>query len=171
MLKVIAILLALTPALFHTRTAQAEERTIAASLAGEAPVAHKYFEPTVDEWNCCAKDIRAQQARYAAARDKKDYEGARAEAIWNFQIAWQYNNEANALLSSKAIWEDKEKIKDAIALLDKAEASLEADAKLKEHADDKRAIHARDIVKCQEKIDANRKAANDQIKALEKAGK
>lgn len=147
--------------MFLGRTAFAEAKT----------GAKHYFEPTVAEWNCCAKEIRAQQADYIASRDAKDYSGARKNAIWHFQIAWQFNNEANAMLSDKVGWGSVEMIKEALALLDSAEAALGKDAKLKEHADDKRAIHARDIVKCQEKIDANRKAALDQIKELEKDSK
>ena len=72
---------------------------LAAQLSAGVTETAKFFEPTQEDWNTSAPAIVAQQAKYVAAKDAKDYPLARGLALWHFQIMWLYFNEGIALFN------------------------------------------------------------------------
>lgn len=53
-----------------------------------------YFEPTKQEQSENSEDIQWQQELYEKSKNAKNYYGARKSALFHFQLAWLYNNEA-----------------------------------------------------------------------------
>jgi hypothetical protein len=150
-MKLIAILmLALVPYFSAPMSAVAEAK---------AEAGKHFFEPTQDDWNCCAVEIVAQQARYAAAKKAGDYDIAKAEAVWHFQIAWLINNEAFDLITAKDA---------SIADVQKALTLLSGIGKVLDQAEQE-AHHADEWQDCRVKAGKNLAAAQERFKALEKS--
>ncbi len=57
-----------------------------------------YFEPTQDDCNCCWREIEDQVKAYQEAKAAGDFEGARENALFHFQKAWLWNNQAYAYI-------------------------------------------------------------------------
>lgn len=113
-------------------------------LAGWLGAAERkhYFEPTQDLWDNPVDNerlrvdgdgntgpgIHAQQARYKAAKAKGDYKTARAEALFNFQIAWLDCNRGEKLKIKAEKTKNTALLKEALDLLTSAVQHCKAES-------------------------------------------
>ena len=84
-----------------------------------------FFEPTQDDYDTSWRAIGDQRDRYLQAKDNQAWEEARALAMFHFQVAWLYNNEAYAYIQTGQ--DAKEGLTNAEALLLQAIKSAEAE--------------------------------------------
>lgn len=120
----------------------------------------KFFEPSQADYDCCYKAIRAQQTAYFTAKNAKQWDLARSLALFHYVRAWLYNNQANAMISTKEGWNSIPKLNEALWLLAQGHAELEKEKGFKKYAG-----------ACWAKLEANRMAIEDQIQSLEKRSK
>lgn len=87
------------------------------AMADEKIESVKFFEPTQQDYNCCSKDIKAQQHRYQVAKDQKHWQDAADNALFYWTRAWVHFNWAVATAYSKTGWKDEAALKDALSFL------------------------------------------------------